>query len=26
MSTTTYERGLRDLGGGCHAWLEPDGS
>lgn len=26
MSTTPYERGLRDLGGGCHAWLEPDGS
>lgn len=26
MSTITYQRGLRDLGGGCHAWLEPDGS
>lgn len=26
MSTISYERGLRGLGGGCHAWLEPDGS
>lgn len=21
-----FTRGLRELGGGCHAWLEPDGS
>src|ERR1700733_12809217 len=20
-----FTRGLRELGGGCHAWLEPDG-
>jgi cyclase len=26
VSTVSYERGLRDLGGGCHVWLEPDGS
>lgn len=26
MSSTTYDRGLRELAGGCHAWLEPDGS
>lgn len=26
MSNTPYERGLRELGGAAHAWLEPDGS
>ncbi|MFC5064623.1 MBL fold metallo-hydrolase [Actinomycetospora atypica] len=26
MSTLDYRRGLHDLGDGCHAWLQPDGS
>ncbi len=26
MSELTFTRGLHDLGGGCYAWLEPDGS
>ncbi|WP_336028025.1 MBL fold metallo-hydrolase [Geodermatophilus sp. FMUSA9-8] len=26
MADLEYSRGLHDLGGGCHAWLEPDGS
>ena len=26
MSTQDYRRGLHDLGQGCHAWLQPDGS
>lgn len=26
MSTARYDRGLYDLGDGCHAWLQPDGS
>ena len=26
MSTTAYRRGLHDLGDGCHAWMQPDGS
>ncbi len=26
MSTQDYRRGLHDLGRGCHAWLQPDGS
>ncbi len=26
MSTHTYDKGLHDLGDGCHAWLLPDGS
>jgi cyclase len=26
MSTHAYDKGLHDLGGGCHAWLLPDGS
>lgn len=26
MSTLDYRKGLHDLGRGCHAWLQPDGS
>ena len=26
MSTSDYRQGLHDLGAGCHAWLQPDGS
>ncbi|SFO04005.1 Glyoxylase, beta-lactamase superfamily II [Pseudonocardia ammonioxydans] len=26
MSTLDYRKGLHDLGQGCHAWLQPDGS
>jgi len=26
MANTTYEKGLHDLGAGCHAWMQPDGS
>ncbi len=26
MSTATYDKGLHELGDGCFAWLEPDGS
>ncbi|APR84919.1 Fumarylacetoacetase [Minicystis rosea] len=26
MTSTSYARGLRDLGGGCYAYLQPDGS
>jgi cyclase len=25
MTTPQYSKGLHDLGGGCHAWLQPDG-
>lgn len=25
-TTSDYRRGLHDLGNGCHAWLQPDGS
>jgi cyclase len=26
MGTSDYRKGLHDLGSGCHAWLQPDGS
>ncbi|OBJ38373.1 MBL fold metallo-hydrolase [Mycobacterium colombiense] len=26
MAISTYQKGLQDLGGGCSAWMQPDGS